>query len=52
MRYAVEKIKSSGNNNVWITERGSMFGYQDILMKYHLLQQILKEMNSSVSWMI
>ena len=34
MRYAVEKIKSSGNNNVWITERGSMFGYQDIVVDF------------------
>ena len=34
LRYAVEKIKSSGNNNVWITERGSMFGYQDIVVDF------------------
>ena len=34
MSHAVKKIKDSGNNNVLITERGSMFGYQDLLVDF------------------
>ena len=32
--HAVNKIKKSGNNNVMITERGTMFGYQDMIVDY------------------
>ena len=34
MQYAVAKVKENGNNNVILTERGSMFGYQDIVVDY------------------
>tara|TARA_B100000989_G_C19482002_1_gene445607 strand:+ start:371 stop:1201 length:831 start_codon:yes stop_codon:yes gene_type:complete len=34
MSHAVKKIKDSGNNNTLITERGSMFGYQDLLVDF------------------
>lgn len=34
MRFAVEKVRSTGNNNVWLTERGSMFGYGDLVVDY------------------
>ena len=34
MSHAVKKIKDSGNNNALITERGSMFGYQDLLVDF------------------
>lgn len=34
MSHAVRKVKDSGNNNVLITERGSMFGYQDLLVDF------------------
>ena len=32
MSHAVRKIKDSGNNNSLITERGSMFGYHDLIV--------------------
>ena len=32
--HAVNKIKKSGNNNVMITERGTMFVYQDMIVDY------------------
>ena len=32
MAYAVDKVKSTGNENIWLTERGSMFGYQDLVV--------------------
>lgn len=32
MRYAVEKVRESGNNNVFLTERGSSFGYNNLVV--------------------
>ena len=32
MRYAVEKIRESGNNRVFLTERGSSFGYNNLVV--------------------
>ena len=34
MRFAVEKVQQSGNDKVMLTERGSMFGYQDLVVDY------------------
>ena len=34
MQYAIKKIKESGNNSVMLTDRGTMFGYQDIIVDY------------------
>ncbi|MEI9944520.1 MAG: 3-deoxy-8-phosphooctulonate synthase [Chitinophagaceae bacterium] len=34
MKFAVEKIKSAGNNKVILTERGTTFGYQDLVVDY------------------
>ena len=34
MRFAVEKVRSTGNTNIWLTERGSMFGYGDLVVDY------------------
>ncbi len=34
MRFAVDKVVQSGNENVWLTERGTMFGYQDLVVDY------------------
>lgn len=34
MIHAVNKIKEAGNNNVWLTERGTTFGYQDLVVDY------------------
>lgn len=34
MMHAVKKINDSGNKNALITERGSMFGYQDLLVDF------------------
>ena len=32
MKHAVQKVKDSGNDKAWITDRGTMFGYQEILL--------------------
>ena len=34
MKYAVQKVKDSNNNNVLITDRGTMFGYQDMIVDF------------------
>jgi 2-dehydro-3-deoxyphosphooctonate aldolase (KDO 8-P synthase) len=34
MGFAVEKVRLSGNEKVMLTERGSMFGYQDLVVDY------------------
>lgn len=34
MQFAVNKVKDSGNDNVWLTERGTTFGYQDLVIDY------------------
>jgi 2-dehydro-3-deoxyphosphooctonate aldolase (KDO 8-P synthase) len=34
MKFAVEKVKQAGNENVWLTERGNTFGYQDLVVDY------------------
>lgn len=34
MKFAVEKIRTAGNNKVMLTERGNSFGYQDMVVDY------------------
>jgi 2-dehydro-3-deoxyphosphooctonate aldolase (KDO 8-P synthase) len=34
MRFAVEKIRNAGNEKVILTERGTTFGYQDLVVDY------------------
>jgi 2-dehydro-3-deoxyphosphooctonate aldolase (KDO 8-P synthase) len=34
MKYAVQKVKDSNNNNVLITDRGTMFGYHDMVVDF------------------
>ncbi len=34
MKFAVNKVRDSGNNNVMLTERGTTFGYQDLVVDY------------------
>jgi 2-dehydro-3-deoxyphosphooctonate aldolase (KDO 8-P synthase) len=34
MKFAVEKIRKAGNQQVMLTERGTTFGYQDLVVDY------------------
>lgn len=34
MQFAVEKIRKAGNNKIILTERGTTFGYQDLVVDY------------------
>ncbi len=34
MEHAVNKVKETGNSRVWLTERGTTFGYQDLVVDF------------------
>jgi 2-dehydro-3-deoxyphosphooctonate aldolase (KDO 8-P synthase) len=34
MKFAAEKIEKTGNSNILLTERGTTFGYQDLVVDY------------------
>lgn len=34
MKFAVDKIKNAGNNKIMLTERGTTFGYQDLVVDF------------------
>lgn len=40
MRFAVEKVRDAGNPSVAITERGTTFGYQDLIVDYRGIPQM------------
>ena len=42
MGFAVEKVRQSGNDMVMLTERGSMFGYQDLVVDYRNIAAMQK----------
>jgi len=42
MRFAVEKIRSTGNERIMLTERGSMFGYGDLVVDYRNIPEMQK----------
>jgi 2-dehydro-3-deoxyphosphooctonate aldolase (KDO 8-P synthase) len=34
MRFAVDKVRESGNDRILLTDRGNMFGYQDLVVDF------------------
>lgn len=42
MKFAVDKVKESGNNNIMLTDRGNMFGYQDIVVDFRNIPEMQK----------
>ncbi len=44
MKFPVEKVRSAGNNQVMLTERGTMFGYQDLIVDFRGVE-IMRENN-------
>jgi len=47
MGYAIEKVKATGNNNVLLTERGTQFGYNDLIVDYRNIP-LMKSFNVPV----
>jgi 2-dehydro-3-deoxyphosphooctonate aldolase (KDO 8-P synthase) len=42
MKFAVDKVRESGNDNVFLTERGSTFGYHDLIVDYRGIPEMQK----------
>jgi 2-dehydro-3-deoxyphosphooctonate aldolase (KDO 8-P synthase) len=42
MKFAVEKVRESGNNNIILTDRGNMYGYQDIVVDFRNIPEMKK----------
>ncbi|HET6558634.1 MAG TPA: 3-deoxy-8-phosphooctulonate synthase [Prolixibacteraceae bacterium] len=42
MKFAVTKIRESGNQSVYLTERGSTFGYHDLIVDYRGIPEMQK----------
>jgi len=40
MKFAVEKVKEAGNSKVLLTDRGTMFGYQDMIVDMRGIPQM------------
>ncbi len=34
MEYPVQKVRESGNNKVWLTERGNIYGYNNLIVDF------------------
>lgn len=40
MKHAVDKVREYGNNNLMLTERGSTFGYHDLIVDYRSIPEM------------
>lgn len=47
MHHAVQKVRNAGNNNIMLTERGTTFGYQDLIVDFRNIP-IMKRNNVPV----
>ncbi|MDR2885875.1 MAG: 3-deoxy-8-phosphooctulonate synthase [Rikenellaceae bacterium] len=42
MFYPVQKVRESGNENVWLTERGNIYGYNNLVVDFRNIADMLK----------
>lgn len=42
MQYPVQKVRESGNDNVWLTERGNMYGYNNLAVDFRNIVDMKK----------
>ncbi|MCO6460662.1 MAG: 3-deoxy-8-phosphooctulonate synthase [Saprospiraceae bacterium] len=47
MKWAVKKVNNTGNDNVWLIERGTTFGYQDLVVDFRGIP-VMKELGVPV----
>jgi len=45
MKFALEKVKSTGNKNVWLCERGNSFGYNNLIVDATAIYKLKKHGN-------
>jgi len=41
MAWPVQKVRESGNNKIWLTERGNMFGYNNLVVDFRNIPDML-----------
>ena len=44
MKFPLEKVKSTGNNNIWLCERGFAFGYDNLIVDATSVPRLKKHM--------
>jgi 2-dehydro-3-deoxyphosphooctonate aldolase (KDO 8-P synthase) len=42
MKFVIDKVVQSGNNQIIVTDRGTMFGYHDLIVDFRGLQEMKK----------
>lgn len=42
MKYPVQKVKESGNDRVWLTERGNIYGYNNLVVDFRNIPDMKK----------
>ena len=42
MRYPVEKVRDAGAKEIWLTERGNMFGYNNLVVDFRNIDDMLQ----------
>ena len=42
MEYPVQKVRESGNENVWLTERGNIYGYNNLVVDFRNIADMKK----------
>lgn len=42
MKHAIAKVRDAGNNNIAVTERGTTFGYQDLIVDFRGVPEMQK----------
>lgn len=42
MQYPVQKVRESGNDNVWLTERGNIYGYNNLAVDFRNIVDMKK----------
>lgn len=48
MEFPVQKVRDSGNNNVWLTERGNMYGYNNLAVDFRNISDMKKFTNTVI----
>lgn len=48
MKFVADKVRSSGNDNIILTDRGTSFGYGDLIVDYRGIPQMQEENNCPV----
>ena len=47
MRYALDKVRATGNNRSWLCERGTMFGYNNLIVDFRSFS-VMKQLGAPV----